>query len=162
MLALMNSLTCLLFSLQLSLFAIAFSPAYNSRRRSSALSPFSFQRRRIAVPPLAASTLAYKEADGSIQTKTPVSQLEDEKLEGGGGGDDDAVNVVLVTGFESFNRDLYEEAGRMLPKECEISLKGVFHCSFLFDFYCFGLRAHIFSPPTQYCLYLMSSSPNTK
>ena len=70
-------------------------------------------------------------------TKPPVSsQLEDGKLEGGGGGgdDDDAVNVVLVTGFESFNRDLYEEAGRMLPKECEINLKGVFHCYFLVAF----------------------------
>ena len=73
-----------------------------------------------------------------MQTKTPPvsSQLEDGKLEGGGGGgDDDAVNVVLVTGFESFNRDLYEEAGRMLPKECEINLKGVssllFSCCFL-------------------------------
>ena len=126
----------LIIFLQLPLFAIAFSPAaQHSRRRSSAaLSPFSFQRRRIcAVSPLAASTLAYKEADGSMQTKPPPvsSQLEDGKLEGGGGGgDDDAVNVVLVTGFESFNRDLYEEAGRMLPKECEINLKGVFHCLF--------------------------------
>ena len=29
----------------------------------------------------------------------------------------DSVNVVLITGFESFNRDLYEEAGRLLPPE---------------------------------------------
>lgn len=41
--------------------------------------------------------------------------------------DDDAtVNVVLVTGFESFNRDLYEEAGRLLPPECKINLKGAY------------------------------------
>jgi len=35
----------------------------------------------------------------------------------------DSVNVVLITGFESFNRDLYEEAGRLLPPECKINLK---------------------------------------
>jgi len=37
--------------------------------------------------------------------------------------DDNPVNVVLITGFESFNRDLYEEAGRLLPPECKINLK---------------------------------------
>ncbi|KAL7541039.1 hypothetical protein ACHAXR_010578, partial [Thalassiosira sp. AJA248-18] len=37
--------------------------------------------------------------------------------------DNGAVNVVLVTGFESFNRELYEEAGRLLPTECKINLK---------------------------------------
>lgn len=37
--------------------------------------------------------------------------------------DDSAVNVVLITGFESFNRDLYEEAGRLLPPECKINLE---------------------------------------
>ena len=37
--------------------------------------------------------------------------------------DDSVVNVVLITGFESFNRDLYEEAGRLLPPECKINLK---------------------------------------
>eukprot|EP00804_Cyclotella_cryptica_P016326 CCRYP_009901-RA/>CCRYP_009901-RA protein AED:0.09 eAED:0.09 QI:132/1/1/1/0.94/0.88/18/1271/1454 len=37
--------------------------------------------------------------------------------------DADAVNVVLVTGFESFNRDLYEKAGALLPPECKINLK---------------------------------------
>ena len=37
--------------------------------------------------------------------------------------DASAVNVVLITGFESFNRDLYEEAGRLLPPECKINLK---------------------------------------
>jgi len=36
---------------------------------------------------------------------------------------DSVVNVVLITGFESFNRDLYEEAGRLLPPECKINLK---------------------------------------
>lgn len=41
----------------------------------------------------------------------------------------DAVNVVLVTGFESFNRDLYEEAGRLLPPECKVNLKGTLFCS---------------------------------
>ena len=39
--------------------------------------------------------------------------------------DDSVVNVVLITGFESFNRDLYEEAGRLLPPECKINLKVV-------------------------------------
>lgn len=34
------------------------------------------------------------------------------------------VNIVLVTGFESFNRDLYKEAGRLLPKEFHVNLKG--------------------------------------
>jgi len=37
--------------------------------------------------------------------------------------DDSVVNVVLITGFESFNRDLYEEAGRLLPTECKINLE---------------------------------------
>lgn len=34
------------------------------------------------------------------------------------------VNIVLVTGFESFNRDLYEKAGESLPKEFGVNLKG--------------------------------------
>ncbi len=38
--------------------------------------------------------------------------------------DSDAVNVVLVTGFESFNRDLYEQAGALLPVECKLNLQG--------------------------------------
>lgn len=38
---------------------------------------------------------------------------------------DDRINVVLVTGFESFNRELYYEAGRLLPPECKINLKGM-------------------------------------
>ncbi|KAL7508774.1 hypothetical protein ACHAXN_005850 [Cyclotella atomus] len=33
------------------------------------------------------------------------------------------VNIVLVTGFESFNRDLYEKAGESLPKEFGVNLK---------------------------------------
>lgn len=37
--------------------------------------------------------------------------------------DDSGVNVVLITGFESFNRYLYEEAGRLLPPECKVNLK---------------------------------------
>ncbi|KAL7468553.1 hypothetical protein ACHAXS_008781 [Conticribra weissflogii] len=37
--------------------------------------------------------------------------------------DSDAVNVVLVTGFESFNRDLYEQAGALLPVECKLNLQ---------------------------------------
>ena len=41
-----------------------------------------------------------------------------------GEDDGDSVNVVLVTGFESFNRDLYEKAGALLPSECKINLKG--------------------------------------
>ena len=38
---------------------------------------------------------------------------------------DGGVNVVLVTGFESFNRDLYTEAGKLLPEECKVNLKGM-------------------------------------
>lgn len=36
------------------------------------------------------------------------------------------VNIVLVTGFESFNRDMYKEAGMLLPKEFGVNLKGEF------------------------------------
>mmetsp|Transcript_33214 Transcript_33214/g.67944 ORF Transcript_33214/g.67944 Transcript_33214/m.67944 type:complete len:1449 (+) Transcript_33214:144-4490(+) len=35
----------------------------------------------------------------------------------------DSVNVVLVTGFESFNRDLYEQAGAIVPVECKLNLQ---------------------------------------
>jgi len=47
------------------------------------------------------------------------------RLDNANRGDDNenGVNVVLVTGFESFNRELYEEAGRLLPKECKINLQ---------------------------------------
>jgi len=38
----------------------------------------------------------------------------------------ESVNVVLVTGFESFNRELYEEAGKLLPKELNVNLQGMF------------------------------------
>jgi hypothetical protein len=38
--------------------------------------------------------------------------------------DEEKVNIVLVTGFESFNRDLYEKAGGLLPKEFGVNLKG--------------------------------------
>jgi hypothetical protein len=43
----------------------------------------------------------------------------------GNKSEDGGVNVVLVTGFESFNRDLYTEAGKLLPEECKINLKGM-------------------------------------
>lgn len=52
-------------------------------------------------------------------------QRQDEKPAG-------QVNIVLVTGFESFNRDLYKEAGKLLPRELDVNLKG--RCShFTFD-----------------------------
>eukprot|EP00956_Cyclotella_meneghiniana_P034007 scaffold100848_cov37-Cyclotella_meneghiniana.AAC.2 len=43
-------------------------------------------------------------------------QRQDEKPAG-------QVNIVLVTGFESFNRDLYKEAGKLLPRELDVNLK---------------------------------------
>lgn len=56
--------------------------------------------------------------------------------------EDGGVNVVLVTGFESFNRDLYTEAGKLLPEECKINLTGMclvqvkwlqcFHTSYMY------------------------------
>ena len=47
------------------------------------------------------------------------------------------VNIVLVTGFESFNRDLYEKAGKLLPEEFGVNLKGACY----WYLYCLLLRA---------------------
>jgi hypothetical protein len=43
----------------------------------------------------------------------------------------DRVNIVLVTGFESFNRDLYERAGWLLPHEMGVNLQGWFGLLFV-------------------------------
>jgi hypothetical protein len=43
----------------------------------------------------------------------------------------DRVNIVLVTGFESFNRDLYERAGWLLPREMGVNLQGWFGLLFV-------------------------------
>ena len=51
--------------------------------------------------------------------------------------DADTVDVVLVTGFESFNRDLYEEAGRLLSPECKVNLKGMISAMCCFVMFCF-------------------------
>ena len=45
--------------------------------------------------------------------------------------DDNQVGIVLVTGFESFNRDLYEKAGKLLPEEFGVNLKGA--CDWYLD-----------------------------
>lgn len=52
------------------------------------------------------------------KSSSPNSNNGDKSEDGG-------VNVVLVTGFESFNRDLYTEAGKLLPEECKVNLKGM-------------------------------------
>ena len=75
--------------------------------------------RRFGPIPLSSSLLS--------ETDTDISRNDDS----------DTVNVVLVTGFESFNRDLYEKAGALLPPECKINLQGNVFCIFLFvDFGC--------------------------
>ena len=53
-----------------------------------------------------------------IDHNIDITQKQDEKpLE--------QVNIVLVTGFESFNRDLYKEAGKLLPRELDVNLRGM-------------------------------------
>ena len=74
------------------------------------------------------STISKDEAELiNIQDENSTSTFKKSSSPNSNNGDkseDGGVNVVLVTGFESFNRDLYTEAGK-LPEECKVNLKGM-------------------------------------
>jgi len=116
--ALIIKLVCLLPHLlpsEPTSFVGAFSPSALPARITA--SQLGIRRRTPFI--LQSSTLS-READ-----VTAINNADDDgdNSSSPDNGDDDAVNVVLVTGFESFNRQLYEEAGRLLPPECKINLK---------------------------------------
>jgi hypothetical protein len=63
---------------------------------------------------------------GGHTTLLPDTSLDSasDEYENKSGNEENMVRLVLVTGFESFNRDLYEKAGALLPPECRIHLDG--------------------------------------
>ena len=73
-----------------------------------------------------------REEEISSLPKAPIQDNNSGRDENENGSGDVVVNVVLVTGFESFNRDLYEEAGRLLPPECKVNLKGKYYTNIIF------------------------------
>lgn len=72
------------------------------------------------------STLSPETTDAAVTT-TPTSSNDALGDDTNGNKDDKddttTVNVVLTTGFESFNRDLYQKAGKLLPPQLNINLQ---------------------------------------
>ena len=77
------------------------------------------------------STISKEEAgliniqDENSTSSSTLKKSSSPNSNNGDKSEDGGVNVVLVTGFESFNRDLYTEAGKLLPEECKVNLKGM-------------------------------------
>jgi magnesium chelatase subunit H len=77
------------------------------------------------------STLSPETTDNVVTTTSSINNAlgEDKSSRNNNKGkrddDDDtaAVNVVLTTGFESFNRDLYQKAGQLLPPQLNVNLQ---------------------------------------
>ena len=99
----------------------------------------SFSRRALSTPPFISlrSTISKEEDTAVVTTNedgndenstppvTPISTNGNTIKNTDINDDNSIVNVVLVTGFESFNRELYTEAGKSLPPELrnKINLK---------------------------------------
>ncbi len=68
------------------------------------------------------STLSPETTDAAV-TKSFNNALGEDTNGNKDDKDDTTVNVVLTTGFESFNRDLYQKAGKLLPPQLNINLQ---------------------------------------
>eukprot|EP00984_Skeletonema_dohrnii_P026418 scaffold15775_cov74-Skeletonema_dohrnii-CCMP3373.AAC.2 len=76
------------------------------------------RQRRIPISRLHSTLTPETEAITTSFNDDDNDDDDDDDIEHDNGKDDgnkDTVNIVLTTGFESFNRDLYQKAGQLLP-----------------------------------------------
>ena len=84
-------------------------PNQQGRRRSLHTPPLLFDS------PLYSTVTPEADAISSSFNNNDDDENNDESQNHNANKQNDTINIVLTTGFESFNRDLYQKAGQLLP-----------------------------------------------